>query len=136
MRFKRKKKRKWRQRYGGAYKKIQKVFQEEIVEEKEKQKRSAIYYRCNKLGYYKQDCPVRKRNLKKTKKSNMMPIWRYSNNLSLHKEEKEEGIANPCLMAYNDEINIENSFKFTFQELLEAFYKIMDNFKKIKLKNN
>ena len=38
-------------------------------------------------------------------------------------------------MAHNDEVNIETSFKFTFDELFEAFNELMNEYKKIRLKN-
>lgn len=65
-----------------------------------------------------------------------MAIWGDSNNSSLdYEEEEEERIANLCLMSHNNEVNIENSFEFTFEELLEAFYELVDNLKRIMLKN-
>ena len=38
-------------------------------------------------------------------------------------------------MANDDEINLENFSEFIFDELLEAFYELTDDFKEIKLKN-
>ena len=38
-------------------------------------------------------------------------------------------------MAQNDEVNIENSFDFIFEELFEAFNELMNEYKKIRLKN-
>ena len=38
-------------------------------------------------------------------------------------------------MAQNDEVNINNSSEFTFDELQEAFNEIMDEFNKLRLKN-
>ena len=38
-------------------------------------------------------------------------------------------------MAHNDEENIENFFEFIFEELLNAFHKLMDEYKRIRLKD-
>ena len=48
---------------------------------------------------------------------------------------EKEGIPNPYLMAQNDVVNIENSSDFTFEELFEAFNELMDEYKKVGLKN-
>ena len=50
-------------------------------------------------------------------------------------EKQKEGTANPCLMAYNDGVNNEIPFKFSFDELYETFNDLMDEYKKIGLKN-
>ena len=38
-------------------------------------------------------------------------------------------------MANDDEINLKNSSNFTFDELFQAFNNLMDEFKKLRLKN-
>ena len=38
-------------------------------------------------------------------------------------------------MTQNDEVNIENFFKFIFDELFDTFNKLMDEFNKLRLKN-
>ena len=50
-------------------------------------------------------------------------------------EKKEESIANSYLMVNDDEVNINNSFNFTFDELLEVFNDLIDEFKILRLKN-
>ena len=50
-------------------------------------------------------------------------------------KKNEEGIANRCLMANANEVNPENSSVFTFDELYEAFNELMDDFRKLRLKN-
>ena len=57
------------------------------------------------------------------------------NNISSLDEEEEEGIMKICLMSHKYGVNIENSFEFTFEELLEIFHELMDDFKKIRQKN-
>ena len=49
-------------------------------------------------------------------------------------EKEEEGIANPCLMTQNYKVNLKNSSNFLFDELLEAFHELMNEYKKIRLK--
>ena len=60
---------------------------------------------------------------------------RKQQHFSSDEEEEEEGIINLCLIVHNDEVNIKNFFKFIFKKLFKAFPKLMNNFKKIRLKN-
>ena len=50
-------------------------------------------------------------------------------------KKQEEDIANLCLMANNNEVNLENSSNFIFDELYEVFNDLMDKYKKLRLKN-
>ena len=64
-----------------------------------------------------------------------MVILGHSDIFSLDEEEEEESIANLCLMANDNEVYLENSSNFTFDELFEAFNDLIDEYKKIRLKN-
>ena len=47
-------------------------------------------------------------------------------------EKKEEGIANLCLMANDNKVNLENSSDFIFDELFESFYDLTNEYKKLR----
>ena len=86
------------------------------------------------MRYYKPNYPLLKKNPKKSKSNTMMTIWDDNDILSSH-EKKEEGMANLCLIANDDEVNNENSFKFILDELFKGFNNLMDEYKKLRLKN-
>ena len=54
---------------------------------------------------------------------------------SSSEEEESNEQANLCLMAYENEVNIETLIEFTFEELHEAFYDLIDELKKPGVKN-
>ena len=101
-------------------------------DEETRQKKNVTCHNYNKRGHYKPDCPLLKKYPKRVKKRAILRIWRDSDTLSSNEEEEA---ANICLMAIEDELNSENSFQFIFDELLEVFNDLMDEFKKLKLKN-
>ena len=49
--------------------------------------------------------------------------------------EEEERIANLHLVANNNEVYLQNSFEFSFDKLYEAFNDLMEEYKKLRLKN-
>ena len=62
-----------------------------------------------------------------------MATWSDGEDSSFEEESQEE--ANLYLMAHHEEINTENSLDFTFDELQEAFFELMAEYKKVTLKN-
>ena len=99
-----------------------------------KKKENIICYKYNKRRYYRPDCPLLKKNLKKSKSNTMIAIWRDSD-ISSFNEKEEEGVANLCLMIDDNEVYLENSFELTFDELFKIFNDGTDEYKKIRLKN-
>ena len=71
---------------------------------------------------------------KKYKKKAMVATWSDSDELSFEEKESHEQV-NLCLMAYENEINTETPNDFTFAELQDAFYDLVDNLKKLGVKN-
>ena len=63
-----------------------------------------------------------------------MATWSGSDESSSEEEESNEQ-ANLCLMAHENEVNIETPIDFTFEELHEAFYDLIDELKKQGVKN-
>ena len=59
----------------------------------------------------------------------MIVIWRDSDELG--SDEEIQNVANLCFIAQEDEINLEPSLEFTFNELQDAFYDLIKNFKKL-----
>ena len=70
----------------------------EHSKEKDK-KQPLIYYECQKLGYFRFECPQLKKDLKKYKKKTMVAIWSDSDESSSEEKDSREQ-ANLCLMAY------------------------------------
>ena len=62
-----------------------------------------------------------------------MTIWSDSDDSSFDEDIHEE--TNSCLMAHENEITSESSSKFNFDELQKAFYELLDDLKKLGLKN-
>ena len=54
---------------------------------------------------------------------------------SSSEEEDSNEQANLCLMAYENEVNSTTPIDFTFEELHEAFYDLIDELKKLGVKN-
>ena len=63
-----------------------------------------------------------------------MAIWSDSDDSTTDEESHEE--ANLCLMAHENEITLETQNEFTYDELLEAFYELLDDLKELEIKNN
>ena len=63
----------------------------------------------------------------------MMATWSESEDSSSEEEQKE--VTNLCLMSNENEIIDETQSDFIFEELENAFYELMYDFKKIKLEN-
>ena len=106
----------------------------EPSKEKEKEKEAPICFECKKPGHFRVDCPQLKKASRKFKKKAMMATWSDSEDSTSEEEQKE--VANLCFMANDDEVSAENLSDFTFNELEEAFFELMNDFKKLKLKNN
>ena len=64
----------------------------------------------------------------------MVATWSDSDDSSSEEEEAHEQ-ANLCLMAHENEVSAEISNEFTFEELQEAFYDLVDDLKKLRTKN-
>ena len=93
-----------------------------------------ICYECKIPGHFKFECPQLKTDSKKYKKKAMMATWSGSDESSSEEEDSNEQ-ANLCLMAYENEVNIETSNDFTYEELHEVFYDLIDELKKLGIKN-
>ena len=63
----------------------------------------------------------------------MMATWSDSNDSTSDEESHEE--ANLCLMAHENEVISETQNKFSYDELQEAFHELLNDLKKLKLKN-
>ena len=63
-----------------------------------------------------------------------MATWSDSDKSSSEEEESHEQ-ANLCLMAHENKVNAETSNDFTFEELQEIFYDLVDELKKLGIKN-
>ena len=102
---------------------------------KEKDKEQPlICYECKKSRHFKSECPQLKKGPKKYKKKAMMATWSGSDDSSFEEEDSTEQ-ANLCLMAHENEVNFETPSGFTFEELHEAFYDLIDELKKLGIKN-
>ena len=102
---------------------------------KEKDKEQPlICYECKKPGYFKSECPQLKKGPKKYKKNAMMVTQSESDESSSEEEDSNEQ-ANLCLMAHENEVNSETPIDFTFEELHEVFYDLIDELKKLGVKN-
>ena len=64
----------------------------------------------------------------------MVATWSDSDESSSKEEDLHEQ-ANLYLMAHKNEVNIETPIDFTFEELHEAFYDLIDELKKLGVKN-
>ena len=91
-------------------------------------------FKCNKPGHIKKDCPLMKskghfKNFNKfnKKKKAFQATWDDSDSSSSDEEEATE-TANICFMAQEDEVQ-------DYDELLEAFNELFNNFKNEKIKN-
>ena len=102
---------------------------------KEKEKdQPLICYECKKPGHFKSECPQLKKGPKKFKKKAMMATWSASDDSSSDEETSTEQ-ANLCLIAHKNEVISETPSDFTFEELHEAFYDLVDELKKLGMKN-
>ena len=72
--------------------------------------------------------------LRRILKNTMRAIWGDSN-ISSSNKEGEEDITNLCLMANDNEAHLENPFEFIFNKLFEAFNNLINEYRKIRLKN-
>ena len=63
-----------------------------------------------------------------------MATWSGSDESSSEEEDSNEQ-ANLCLMAHENEINFETPIDFIFEKLYEAFYDLIDELKKLGVKN-
>ena len=93
-----------------------------------------ICYECKKSRHFKSECPQLKKGPKKYKKKAMMATWSGSDESSSEEEDSNEQ-ANLCLMAHENEVNTEIPNDFTFEELHEVFYNLIDDLKKLGVKN-
>ena len=102
---------------------------------KEKDKEQPlIYYECKKLGYFRSKCPQLKKGPKKYKKKTIVATQSDSDESSSEEEDLHEQ-ANLCLMAHENEVNAETLDDFTFEELQEAFYDLVNDLNKLGVKN-
>ena len=62
----------------------------------------------------------------------MMAIWSDSDDSITDEESHEE--ANLCLIAYENEVTFETQNEFTYDKLLEAFHKLLNDLKELKIK--
>ena len=63
-----------------------------------------------------------------------MATWSGSDESSFEEEDSNEQ-ANLCLMAYENEVNTETPIDFIFEKLHEVFYDLIDELKKLGVKN-
>ena len=77
--------------------------------------------------------PAQERSKEVQKKKTMMATWSDSDDSITDKESHEE--ANLCLMAHENEVTSETQNKFFYDELQEAFYELLDDLKKLRIKN-
>ena len=59
----------------------------------------------------------------------MMAAWNENEDSSSNEEAQE--VANLCLATYQEEVNFENTLDFIFDELQDAFSKLMTKFKEV-----
>ena len=100
--------------------------------EKEKEKELPICYECKKSGHFKIHYFLLKKSIKKIKKKATMATW--SDNDDSSSDEKIYEVANLYLMVQKEKITSKIKFEFTFNELQDAFYDVLDEFKKFRLK--
>ena len=105
----------------------------EHSKEKDK-KQSLICYECKKSGYFRSECSQLKKGPKKYKKKAMMATWSDSDESSSEEEDSHEQ-ANLCLMTHENEVNAETPDDFIFEELQEVFYDLVNDLKKLGIKN-
>ena len=102
---------------------------------KEKDKEQPlICYEYKKPGYFRSECPQLKKGPKKYKKKTMIATWSDSDESSSEEEDSHEQ-ANLCLMTDENEVNIETPDNFTFEELQKVFYDLVNDLKKLEVKN-
>ena len=89
-----------------------------------------MYFKYNKSGYYKSECPHLYKEHKKKKKA-FMEAWNDSEYSSSEDELKET--ANICFMARGDEVSSTSLLNpdFDIDELFEAYNELMIEYKKI-----
>ena len=63
----------------------------------------------------------------------MMAIWSNSDDSNTDEESHEK--ANLCLLAHENEVTPKTQNKFSYDELLEAFHKFLDDLKELEIKN-
>ena len=64
----------------------------------------------------------------------MVAIWSDSDESSFEEKDSHEQ-ANLCFIAHKNKVNTETPNDFTFEELQEAFYHLVDDLKKLGVKN-
>ncbi|GAV91545.1 zf-CCHC domain-containing protein/UBN2 domain-containing protein, partial [Cephalotus follicularis] len=111
-----------------------KAFKKNFPQNEETSKREEpTCYECKKPGHFKNECPNLKKNVhfKKTneyfkKKKAMVATWSDSDPSS-SEEESDEEVAHIAYMAIEDEE--ENEVNFSFDELQNAYEKLIENLK-------
>ena len=78
--------------------------------------------------------PTTEEGSQKYKKKAMMATWSGSDESSSEEKDSNES-GNLCLIAYKNEVNTETPIDFTFEELHEVFYDLIDELKKLGVKN-
>ena len=67
------------------------------------------------------------------KKKTMMATWSDNDDSTTDKEFYKE--ANMCLMTHENEVTSETQNKFSYDELQKTFYELLNDLRKLKLKN-
>ncbi|CAL9078853.1 unnamed protein product [Musa textilis] len=98
----------------------------------ELKKDQIICYECKKLGHFKSECPIVKKKQPKKKKV-LKTTW---DDLcaSKDKEQINKEVANYMLMALDDKVSSSFEANLSFDELLNTFYDLFDEYKLVSKK--
>lgn len=93
--------------------------------------------KCNKHGHFKPEYPQLKRRRKRSKEAVAVPTILSGREESSSNEKSDiEERADMCLMTQEEDTNEVSTSEFTFDELLDAFHELMNEFRKLGAKNN
>ena len=86
-------------------------------------------FECHKPGHYKSDCPRLNKEGKKFKRKALKVTWDDSEGSESEQEESENEMANFCLMAKGDEVNLLNNDDelYSYEELQDAYNELYEN---------
>ena len=105
----------------------------ELCKEKKKEQ-PIICYECKKSGHFRLDYPQLKKSQKKFQKKKAMTATQSDSDDSITDEESHEE-ANLYLMAHENEVISETQNEFFYEELQDTFHELLDDLKKLGVKN-
>lgn len=105
----------------------------ELNKEKENEKEQPVCYECKKSMHFKVYHSLLKKSSKKIKKKVIIATQSDSENSNTN--EKSQEVVNLCFMTHKEEKNFEHKLDCIFEELQNTFLDLLDEFKRLGLKN-